>query len=231
MASIIKTQFCLGPNIDILHKFVEKVQHITFSGPYSARSGRKILYITERCVFELGSGGPELVEIAPGLDLKRDILDKMDFRPIVREPLKVMEERIFRPDRMALKDDLLSIPTNDRIFYNPEANIMLANLAGYTVKSQKDVDDVREAIERLLKPLGKKVYAVGNYDQFSIDPELIDAYTSMQAFLMENYFERVSRYTTSAFLRIKMGGALEKRGVAPHIYESPEEAHAFLVGG
>ena len=51
-----------------LHQFVARVQHITFSRPYSARSGRKILYITERCVFELGPDGPELVEIAPGID-------------------------------------------------------------------------------------------------------------------------------------------------------------------
>lgn len=114
-----------------------------------------------------------------------------------------MDERIFRPARMALKDDLLSIPADDRIFYNPQANIMLANLAGYAVEFQKDVD--------------------------AIDPDLIDAYTTMQAYLVENYFARVSRYTTSVFLRIKMGGALEKRGVAPHIYESPEEAPAFLV--
>ena len=214
-----------------LHKFVARVQHITFSGPYSARSGRKILYITERCVFELGPDGPELVEIAPGIDLQTQILDMMDFRPIIREPLAVMDERIFRPARMSLKDDLLCIPADDRIFYNPAANIMLANLAGYTVKSKKDVEAVRDAIERVLRPLGKKVYAVGNYDQFSIDPDLIDDYTTMQRYLMENYFARVSRYTTSAFLRIKMGAALEKRGMAPHIYESPEEAHAFLMGG
>lgn len=51
----------------------------------------------------------------------------------------------------------------------------------------------------------------------------------MQRYLMENYFARVSRYATSAFLRIKMGAALEKSGMAAHIYESPEEAHAFLV--
>jgi propionate CoA-transferase len=50
----------------------------------------------------------------------------------------------------------------------------------------------------------------------------------MQQTLVEKYFSRVSRYTTSAFLRMKLGDALEKRGVAPHIYESPEEAHAFL---
>ena len=210
-------------------KFVNRVQHITFSGPYSARSGRKILYITERCVFELGPHGPELVEIAPGIDLQADILDLMDFTPVIREPLALMDERIFRPEVMKLKNDLVSIPARDRIFYNPEVNMMFANLAGYAVKSKQDVAAVRDAIETVLSPLGKKVYAVGNYDQFTIDPDLIDDYSAMQAYLMEHYFTRVSRYTTSAFLRMKLGAALEKRGVPPHIYESPEEAHAFLV--
>jgi propionate CoA-transferase len=47
----------------------------------------------------------------------------------------------------------------------------------------------------------------------------------------EKYFNRVSRYTTSAFLRMKLGDALERRGLPPHIYESAEEAHAFLTTG
>ena len=51
----------------------------------------------------------------------------------------------------------------------------------------------------------------------------------MQKYLTENYFTRVSRYTTSVFLRMKLGGALAKRGVPPHIYESADEAHAFLA--
>lgn len=210
-------------------KFVDRVQHITFSGPYSARSGRKILYITERCVFELGPDGPELVEIAPGIDLEKDILGQMDFAPRIRTPLAVMDPRIFSDGIMDLKDDLLTIPAADRIFYNARANMLFANLAGYSVKSSRDITAIRDAIVKVLTPVGRKVYAVGNYDQFSIDPDLIDEYTAMQAYLMEHHFARVSRYSTSAFLRMKMGAALEKRGVAPHIYESPEEAHAFLV--
>ena len=210
-------------------KFVNRVQHITFSGPYSARTGRKILYITERCVFELGPKGPEIVEIAPGIDLQTDILDHMDFAPMVREPLAIMDPRIFEDVVMNLRDDLLTIPAADRIFYNAKANMLFANLAGYAVKSGKDIAAIRDAIVKVLEPVGKKVYAVGNYDQFTIDPDLIDEYTAMQAFLMEHHFARVSRYTTSAFLRMKMGASLEKRGVAPHIYERPEEAHASLV--
>ena len=214
-----------------LRKFVARVQHITFSGSYGAATGRKILYVTERCVFELGAAGPELVEIAPGIDRQRDVLDLMDFIPVIREPLLTMDPRIFSADVMNLKDDLITIPARDRIFYNAKANVLFANLAGYAVKSKKDVTAIRDAIEVVLRPVGKKVNAVGNYDQFTIDPDLIDEYSAMQAYLMENYFARVSRYTTSAFLRIKLGSALEKRGVAPHIYESPEEAHAFLIAG
>ena len=209
-------------------KFVDQVNHITFSGSYGAKSKRKILYITERCVFELGTKGPELVEIAPGLDLQKDILDHMDFRPVIREPLKQMDRRIFHPDKMGLKDDLLNISVEDRITFDHESDTLFANLAGYSVKSLDDVNSVGDTIAGLLKPLGRKVLAIGNYDQFEIDADLVDSYAAMQQQLMENYFSRVSRYTTSAFLRIKLGDALEKRGVPPHIYESPEEAHGFL---
>ena len=209
-------------------KFVEQVGHITFSGLYGARSKRKILYITERCVFELGEGGPELVEIAPGVDLQKDILDHMDFRPTIREPLKQMDKRIFRPEKMGLKEDILDISLEDRITFDFETDTLFANLAGHAVKSIDDVNAIGDTIANLLKPLGRKVNAIGNYDQFVIDSDLVDAYAAMQHTLVENYFSRVSRYTTSAFLRMKLGDALEKRGVAPHIYESPEEAHSFL---
>jgi propionate CoA-transferase len=210
-------------------KFVEQVQHITFSGRYGAKSGRRILYITERCVFALCDQGLELIEVAPGIDLKRDLLDLMDFKPIIRRPPRLMDARIFRSAPMELKDDLLSIALEDRITYDSKKNMLFANLAGYAVKTMEDVASIRAIIENLLKPLGKKVVAIGNYDESFIDPDLIDAYSEMQKYLTENYFARVSRYTTSAFLRMKLGDALEKRGVPPHIYESAQEAHAFLA--
>lgn len=212
-----------------LSKVVSEVEHTTFSGPYAAKSGRKILYITERCVFSLGKEGLELSEIAPGVDLQQDILDLIDFQPAVPRPPKLMDERIFNPAPMGLKEELLSITLEDRIIYDAENNMMFANLAGYAVKSTDDIESIKSTIEKLLKPLGKKVYAVGNYDQFTIDPDLIDAYSEMQKYLTENFFSKVSRFTTSAFLRMKLGKALEDRGVAPHIYESPDEAHRFLV--
>lgn len=209
-------------------KFVKQVEHTTFSGKYAAISGRKILYITERCVFTLVKDGLQLLEIAPGIDLQKDILDQMDFMPIILEPLKEMDPRIFTPEPMGLKDDLLSVSIDERITYSEKMNIMFANLAGYAVKTRDDVDAIKTTIENLLQPLGKKVYAIGNYDGFNINPDLIESYTAMQSYLTKNYFSKVTRYTTSAFLRMKLGGSLEKRGLAPHIYESKFKAHEFL---
>jgi propionate CoA-transferase len=83
-------------------KFVEEVEHCTFSGPAAAAVGKTVLYITERCVFQLRPDGMELLEIAPGVDLQRDILERMDFVPLMREKIKYMDERIFRPAPMAL---------------------------------------------------------------------------------------------------------------------------------
>ncbi|MBM3501581.1 MAG: acyl CoA:acetate/3-ketoacid CoA transferase [Armatimonadetes bacterium] len=85
-----------------LRKLVRAVEHVTFSGPYAAELHQSIVYVTERAVFELREGRVTLTEVAPGVDVQRDVLDQMDFRPAVRDPLADMDPRLFASGPMGL---------------------------------------------------------------------------------------------------------------------------------
>src|SRR6185295_7078587 len=76
-------------------KFVKAVEQITFNGGYAAETGQPVLYVTERCVFRRTPRGMVLEEVAPGIDIERDILAHMDFAPVVDDP-RPMDARIFR---------------------------------------------------------------------------------------------------------------------------------------
>ena len=86
-------------------KFVKKAEQITFSGEYAQKKDQAVMFITERAVFELKKDGLYLTEIAPGIDLKKDILDQMDFTPLISKNLKLMDERIFCPETMNLEEN------------------------------------------------------------------------------------------------------------------------------
>ncbi len=209
-------------------KFVSEVEHRTFSGKYAAARKQTVLYITERCVFSLCEDGLELVEIAPGVDLAKDILAHMDFAPMMRRPPRLMDERIFLSEPMGLRDSMLSIPLEQRFTYDPEQNVFFINFERLAIKSLDDIEKIRQMIEANLAPLKKKVFGIVNYENFTIPTELTDAYGEMVQRLVDRFYYGVTRYTTSSFLRLKLGEALHRRHVAPHIYESAEEARAHL---
>ncbi len=211
-----------------VQKFVDLVEHVTFSGPYSQKTGQRVLYITERCVFELTPKGMTLVEIAPGIDIERDILAHMAFSPIIGDPPQLMDPRIFQESPMGLIDDLLTLKLEERLSYDAKENLFFVNFEGYGVNDQETIDEIQTAAVNILAPLNGKVFAIVNYDNFSIQPQLIDSYTNMVKYLVDHYYLGVTRYTTSTFLRMKLGAALQERDVAPHIYESSSEAKDAL---
>jgi propionate CoA-transferase len=205
-------------------KFVDQVEHLTFSGDYARQNGQFVLYVTERCVFELTDAGMKLVEIAPGVNLEMDILRMMDFEPILDGKPRLMDARIFRTEPMALKDDLLTLRLEERLRYDPHENLFFVNFEGLDVNTRELVGKIRAAVENILKPVGHKVYTIVNYDNFNILPDLVEEYTVMVKYLVDHFYMDVTRYTTSTFLRMKLGEALQKRNVAPYIYESKEDA-------
>jgi propionate CoA-transferase len=209
-------------------KFVRAVEQRTFSGSYATGKGQPVLYVTERCVFRLGKEGLELIEIAPGVELEKDILEHMDFTPIIRQPPRLMDPRIFRLQAMALKDDLLRRPLDERLIYDPRKNLFFVNLEGHAIRTREDIEQLRALVEARLAPLGHKVFAIVNYDNFTIAPELLDDYIDMVKEIVDRFYTGVTRYTTTAFLRMKLDQSLEQRDVAPHIYESEEEARRHL---
>jgi len=209
-------------------KFIDQVEQVTFSGPYAADRGQPVLYVTERCVFRLTTAGMQLIEIAPGIDLQRDILDQMQFAPAIADPLPEMDARIFQSDPMGLREDLLTLTLEERLSYDPAENIFFVNFEGYAVRTLDDVREVYAKVVAIVAPLNRKVHTIVNYDNFSIAPDVLEAYTDMVKDLVDNYYSGVTRYTTSTFLRMKIGDALARRDVAPHIYESRAEAQAAL---
>jgi propionate CoA-transferase len=166
--------------------------------------------------------------VAPDLDLERDILAEMAFRPLIpRDPMP-MDPRIFTDGPMGYREKWLSLPLEARLTYDPSAGVFFINFEGFGIRRRDDIEHIRRTVEERLAPLGRKVPAIVNYDHFTIAPDLLDDYTDMVGDLVRRFYSGVTRYTTSAFLHLKFGDALRRRDVSPHIYESREEAEGHL---
>jgi propionate CoA-transferase len=208
-------------------KFVDKVSQITFSGAEAAKRGQEVVYVTERCVFQLRPGGLELTEVAPGIDVKKNILDILPFKPIMKN-VREMERAIFAAPPLRIRDRLLDLHIEDRLTYEAATNTVFMNYSGMRVRSQVDLDQIRLAVDALLGPLNKRVYSIVNYDHFEADPDIMDAYLDLVRYVEDKYYIAVSRYTNSGFMRLKLGSELDKRKVSSRVFESGAEAKDYL---
>ncbi|HEX7440082.1 MAG TPA: acyl CoA:acetate/3-ketoacid CoA transferase [Caldimonas sp.] len=188
-----------------MRKFVREVEHRTFSGARAHKLGQSVLYVTERCVFSLAeSGGLELIEIAPGIDLERHILAQMDFTPAISAQLRLMEPSLFDEALMNLRERMLTLPLAQRIDFDARGKVLFINFEGLAVDSAQDIEEIETEVARRVEPLGARVNVVVNYDHFSIRPELMDAYSAMVQRLADRYYARVTRYAASGFLKARL---------------------------
>ena len=192
------------------HKFVHQVEHRTFSGSVARANQQRVLYITERCVFRLVDSGLELVEIAPGIDLEREVLAHMDFVPAVSPQLQRMDAQLFVEARLDLRSRMLAVPLAQRLVLDEAGRKLFVNFEGLEVRSMADIDDIEAAVAERVAPLGERVDVVVNYDHFSIRPELVDDYSAMVARLSERHYRQVTRYAANGFVKAR----LERANVA-----------------
>ena len=209
-------------------KFVKQVEQITFNGQYAYDRGKPVYYVTERCVFRRIRRGLALIEVAPGIDVARDILAHMDFEPVIGE-YGTMDPRIFSPEPMELEAELLNLSLPERVIYDAERNILFLNFEGMYVRVAEDVKAIWDICEQRCRAAGTRVGVVINYDRFRISQDVLDAYAEMDRYFLAHYFTKITRYATSAFLRAKLGQAFSQRNIAPHVFERKEEAQAFLA--
>jgi len=208
-------------------KFLAGVEQVTFSGHRAARLGQPVLYVTERCVFQLSHEGLVLKEVAPGIDIERDVLDRMGFRPIVGE-VEEMDTRLFRDGPMELRRELLHLDLPDRIALDAPRMRLFINFEKMRIRTTEEVEQVRDQVEQVCGPFGRRVDVIVNYDGFHLDDDVANDYADMVADLENRFYGTVTRYSGSAFLRVKLGGTLKG---AAHIYETREAAQSFLDGG
>ncbi|MDT7889097.1 MAG: CoA-transferase [Desulfurococcales archaeon] len=92
-----------------INKFVVRVYKVFFSGKTALKYGKEVTYITERAVFRLTEKGLEIVEIAPGVDLEKHILSRMEFKPLISRKLETMDHRLFRVGKTGFAEEIRKI--------------------------------------------------------------------------------------------------------------------------
>ena len=190
-------------------KFVPEVSEITFSGEEAVRRGQRVCFVTERAVFQRTADHDvlELIEIAPGIEMQRDILERMDFVPVISPHLKTMDPRIFEEAKMEMLEDLFG-SLQDRCAYHESDHTIFVDLFGVTLNTEEDVYQLIDGLKQILHPLTAAkgpIHVVANYDGFDLRAGLEDIYRDIVSKLATQYYASVTRFAGAAFHRAKLG--------------------------
>ena len=193
-------------------KFVNQVEHITFSGEFANETGQPVLYVTERCVFSIGPNGMELIEVAPGIDVEQDILAHMDFVPYISN-VRPMDKRIFMDEPMGIGREQSEMPIERRISLDREQGKVIINLRSLKLTSRLEILQIKQQIETLCETLNSPVEMIAFYDGFEIKENLKDDYTEMIESIDKRFYKSLVHYTRDPFIRLKFGAELKKRRI------------------
>jgi propionate CoA-transferase len=211
-------------------KFVDRVGHVTFNGERARVDGQSVLYITERCVLRLGETGLELIEIAPGVDLERDVLARMGFRPQIAPDLREMDSAIFTDAPLGL-GERSPLTLEERVDYRPEDDLVFINFEGLSLSALQEAEALAAFLGRKLEDLGRRVNLIVNYDNFELGSAAAGRFFDMVREHDRRYFLSSTRYSTDAFLRRKLGRAFADARLSQTIYRSFEESTNALGMG
>jgi propionate CoA-transferase len=190
-------------------KLVARVGQVTFNGDYARSKGQRVLYITERAVFSLEPEGLTLVEIAPGVDLQTQVLQRLPFSVKVSPDLRTMEASIFSLAQIGLTR-LGQRPMAERVRYRADQNTLYLNLEGLELHT---ADEVHE-FERQLLPhftFPGQVKAVINYDRFHLAEAAAAAWFELVERNTRTYFSSSTRLASSLFFCRQMGEEFDRR--------------------
>jgi propionate CoA-transferase len=148
-------------------KFVDEVDQVTFSGERARSTGQSVVYVTERCVLRLGPGGLELAEIAPGIDLERDLLAKMSFRPQIATDLRDMDAAIFSHAPLGLTQRL-PLTLDARVEYRADDDLIELTLDGLAIESTGEAEAIVGAIDQRLREIDHGDHVIVDFGGFEL---------------------------------------------------------------
>jgi len=182
-------------------KFVNKVYETTFSGDECVRRGQHALYVTERCVFRRTAAHDtlELIEIAPGVDLEKDILQQMEFTPAISHDLKLMDHQYFRSRKMNLQ---FFRSLADRCTYHEDDHVLYIDLFGVCLTNEEEVDWIIMSFHEVVRPITYTkgpVDVVVSYTGFYLKSGLEDYFAEGVKDVEKRYYKSVKRFSGKAF--------------------------------
>jgi propionate CoA-transferase len=205
-----------------VRKFVAEVEQITFSAARAVSQHQDVMYVTERCVFELSSDGLVLAEVAPGIDVEEQILSLLPFEVTVGDPVP-MYAPLFGAGLIGLRDRMLDVGIEDRLHFDPNSNTVFMDYSGLHVRTTVEVEEILAAVDALLGPLGHRVHSIVNYDRFLLDESAVQRWADVVKYVADKYYLTVSRHATSGFTRLKLGKEFAKRDIESSLRDTSGE--------